>query len=795
MRLRFLEISNYLSYGPAPLHIDFDNDLTVFVGPNGAGKTNVIRAIDTVRDVITSTVSGAWNYPFVTPQTLELQNRTHFAHQDKPSEIALGVEFSAETEREEISSFVRAGIISSLYETWMSNNQLDVAEKNDLITMALTSEIPDWLTSGSIRVQHNVRSSNRWQLSYSTGPERKATFEWLLSGSYPSYMSVRGATRSSQSSTLTIGLKFGQRSSDDVSFDDLMPSGNELVQLLIRNYNLQNLVNDFPAVEELYKRLEKYNWYPMVDGSNRDYGFHHVLDSLFQMRVFSDTEDAPLGRPLNVTAESISIANSPIFRIGDVRIPRYLEQLYRWQNGRAEHRARFSKAQRIFSSFRTGETFGLRLSPGRESPFSVQETMNRVRQQTVENTETLHQQSNVQDWFTLVPFVERSGDNTSEAKHCPQEVSADQAGSGAAELIRLSTFLASGQESVVLLDEPMARLHPSIQKRFIQRLQEAEAQYVVVSHAPGLFPIKADHDDYSNLVKRVVLDENLESRVYSLPSLTEHSPNFEDNGNGSRLSRKAAFAQGLQSKVAKEIAARPSVLEIPFAERLVLVPGESEFIAYQDWYLSYSQNNSASDLLHFHSFGGDDRLDVVLAIAMAFNMPWVAIVDGGSFKPTGEIDRFDDKVPLVLGQIATAATWADREDIIQKINDQAPGVVYRANCDKVEWMEKAKSALESFGVRTFANCWNTVKLRDSQECSTCAKRAVSNTEVEDLKDTHQESFEDFCLTRFQDITSKSEFTSIPRNEKVRRARKLVELHPQCPEFVSELFHPSPVEGG
>ncbi|MDG6922064.1 MAG: AAA family ATPase [Nitrososphaerota archaeon] len=703
MKFKFLEISNYLSFGPTHQRIEFDNDLTVFIGPNGGGKTNIIRAIDTVRDVITSTVSRAWNYPVVTPQTLELQNRTHFAHQDKPSEITLGVDFSSEIERMEIESFIRAAIISSLYESWMSNNQLSLDEKNDLIAMALASEIPGWLTSGCIHLQHGARSSDQWQLSYSTGPESKVTFEWLLSGPYFSYMSVLGATRSSQPTTPTIGSKFRQSGSDGVSFDDLMPSGNELVQILVQNYNLLNLIREFPVVGDLYKRLESYNWYPMVDAAQRAYGFHHVLDSLFQTKVFSDAEDAPLGHPLEVTAESLAIGNAPIFSVKKARIPRYLEQLYRWQNGAPEHRARFLRAQGIFGSFRNGENFGLRLSPGRTNSPSVENATMAAGQQA---TEVTNQNPILKDWFTLIPFVERLNEGRKTNQGPLQEVFADQAGSGVAELIRLSTFLASEPDSVVLLDEPMARLHPTLQKRFIENLQNAEAQYIVTSHAPGLFPSKTNNDDYSNLAKRVALDENLESRVYSLPSLTGHSLHFEDNGHGDQPLVKAAFAQGLRSKVAKEFAAEPSVLGIPFVERLVLLSGQSEFVAYQAWYSQYSQNKAASDVVHFHLFGADDHLDVLLAIAMAFNVPWVAIVDGGSFKPTGEIDGIVGKVPLVLGQIATAAVFANRNDVIEKVKKKASMVAHPNDRDKSQWMESARPHLESFGVYTFANCWN-----------------------------------------------------------------------------------------
>lgn len=788
MRLRFLEMNNFLSFGPECQRIEFDNDLTVFVGPNGVGKTNVIRAIDTVKDVITSTVSGAWNFPIATPQILEQQSRTHYAHLDKQSEIALGVDFLAVSEKDEIASFVRAAILSSLYESWSHSNSPSSDEKRDLISQVLKLEVPRWLMSGSVCLVHGVSSSDQWQLSYKTEPKGPVTIQWLLTGNYSSHISLDGVDRSRQTSTSTVEAKFQQSGPGPASFDHLIPIGEELVGLYVQNYSLINLARDFPVVNELSLQLGSYNWYPRVDGTQRTYGFNHVLDSLLQTRLFSDIEDSPLGKPLNVTAQSLATANSPIFRTGEIRIPRYLEQLYRWQNGTSAERARFSEAQTLFSSFRKDESFGLRLSPGRMTPSAVTETMNAVQQTTSNPGE----QPSSKDWFTLIPFVERRLNNISGGgKPSISEVSADQAGSGAAELIRLSTFLATGSESVVLLDEPMARLHPTLQRRFIDKLQVAEAQYIVVSHSPGLFPTRREQDnDYSNFVKRVAFNENRESRVYSLPVLEElEIGNGNNRAKPSESINLAKYVKVLRTKIQKEIASRPTVLEIPFAERLILVSGESEFVAYQAWYRSYRRGDDISESLHFHSFGGDDRLDVALAIAMAFHVPYMAIVDGASFKPTGEIDGVNGKVPLVLGQLLTAAALTGRNEILEHVNELAPKVVYtKSQVDNVEWMELAKANLESFGVLTFANCWNSDELKEGKECRECQRTNARRAKGEEYPaESHQESFEDICFTKFPEIYKVPEFVGIPEEDKINRARKLVELQPECPDFLYEIF--------
>jgi|GEM_PF-5015080 len=781
MRFRFIEISNYLSYGPSRQHIEFDTGLTVLVGPNGGGKTNIIRALDTVRDVITGTVSRVSDLPIVTPKLLEQQSEAHFAHLDKPIEIVLGVKFSDKTETEEIASFIYASILSSLDGSWRGDNAPSEEDKQSLVTRALEMNIPDWFTSGNIRLYHGVRSSDQWELSYVTGPNEKMLFEFLLSGSPPSRMSTFGKSISPQANRSTIGEKF--RQSDPVKFDDLMPKKGELIEILIHNDSLNNIIRSFPSIAYFARRLENYSWSPMVRVPQNPAGFHHVLDSLFQARVFSDSEDAPLGKPINVTTESISTANSPIFRAGNVRIPRYLEQLYRWQNSFSGDRARFAEAQEIFTSFRKDESFGLLLSPGKPVALNVWSASNATNQTL---SETANQALPPENFPRLIPFVERHGTKTDMGNKQSREVSADQAGSGVAELIRLSTFLASDPESVVLLDEPMARLHPMLQKQFVRQLQEAKSQYIVVSHAPGLFPTKTSGDDHSNLVKRVALDKDLESRVYSLPFFSTDTVRKKDNDKTGKSLVLKKYTENLKEKIIKEMQTNSSVLEIPFAERLVLVSGESELIAYQAWCLSYWQNKHTTYLPHFHSFGGDDHFDVLLAIAMAFHVPWLAILDGGSFEPCGKIGGFSEKVPLVLGQIATASTWACREDWIDKIKEKAEEVKYTNGCDNIKWMENAKSCLESLGVYTFANCWNTSK--KAETCDTCKKTVDPNATAENtLPDYHQESFEDLPSNYFSDITNHEEYTDINKNTKVSRARKLVELQPKYPDCLDKIF--------
>ena len=72
-------------------------------------------------------------------------------------------------------------------------------------------------------------------------------------------------------------------------------------------------------------------------------------------------------------------------------------------------------------------------------------------------------------------------------------------------------------------------------------------------------------------------------------------------------------------------------------------------------------------------------------------------------------------------------------------------------------------------------------------CPECENTAASKADDLNKSTFHQESFEDFCATKFPDIVKQKEYAGIAINEKVGKARKLIELHPQCPEVLSQLF--------
>jgi len=91
------------------------------------------------------------------------------------------------------------------------------------------------------------------------------------------------------------------------------------------------------------------------------------------------------------------------------------------------------------------------------------------------------------------------------------EVPIEFAGAGAWEALILASVLCEQAASVVLLDEPAVALHPSLQRGLAAHLQEADPQFLVISHSAELLPLRPAAD--VQLV-RLDRDENGATRAW-----------------------------------------------------------------------------------------------------------------------------------------------------------------------------------------------------------------------------------------------------------------------------------------
>jgi energy-coupling factor transporter ATP-binding protein EcfA2 len=367
------------------------------------------------------------------------------------------------------------------------------------------------------------------------------------------------------------------------------------------------------------------------------------------------------------------------------------------------------------------------------------------------------------------------------------EVQAISAGSGATELVRLSSYLASDEDTVILLDEPAARLHPTAQARLLRFFEQSKTQNVIISHSPNLLPL-------SNIL-RIALDKSRTSRV-KMPSLAD-----DMNRDDSSLDKEGTVgisAAPSGNPIASQLLKDSTLRSIPFAEVVIFVSGYTEKIVYPQWFqrwqCSRQESNGKqtdsilSDIqnIKFVNFLGDNNLTHYLRVVDGFGIPWAVIADGNSFRP--ESDGGGPPIPSIAKQI-------------RKITDKFNNIINTAQHDigkfdaekDYDWFKLWKQKLEKCGVFSLATCWRKKDRKtvpcDRPDCNgSLPKQGTSCDQLNwhTPQMPHAESFEDYCEYE-PDFSDLQECAWWRCHNKVSRALKLVEEYRTCPSSATEMF--------
>ncbi len=739
MKITYVEIDNLLSYGSKPSRITFDSATTVIIGPNGGGKTNVFRAIELVRNALKPPQGNLGiSYDRRVNPLLQVPPHRHTPHEK--SSVTLGIELTTEHEVKLLALFVAASIVTAIKRDL---NQSDL-NLNKLIPAAqrLGQEFSEQMVNGELISQHNRMPQSEWFVRFSFSINGSnytnalnnqshlppvATGDLYLPGSasFPSNLYKR------------IHEKLDVGQPDNWSLDNFLPITGERVGLALLN----NLNYDDELNSELL-RLGLING----DADNKSISLGKVFDLIFDRSFRSDVDDYGFG-------SSLAFHQTPLLRKlvapDSTMASTVLADLYQWKVGDLDARRRFVQAQAIFAELRgTGETFDLRSSLA--GPMTDEQAL---------------------VYVTPVVALSKRADvsDRDHGKSLDQqfEVQANLAGSGAAELIRLSYYLAAEPSTVVLLDEPAAQLHPSAQRKLLRFLEETEAQIILVSHSPGLLPL--------GNVRRIAIGTNGTSTVKGW-STTQTGDDAEVNLQNNRLS----------TLIRKD----PTVASIPFAEAVIFVSGFTEMIAFPKWYQSWLDTlKSTSDipLVQFVNFMGDGEFGKYLEIALTFGVSWAAIVDGNSYAPPDGKGTSKGS-PTIANQIRSTFQAVGSELTFES-ND------YEIECDSADlsWFNTCKEKLEAHGVWTLANCWK----KSSKGRTSCGQPGCNgfHEQVAESCDTpewhsddkpHSESFEDFVRNDGELGPFTQEAWYKPR-DKIGTVLKLIEEHPECPKQLAELF--------
>lgn len=753
MRMNYIEIQNLLSFGMNPQRVNFDPETTVLVGPNGGGKTNVLRAIELLRNLVRPSV-GNLGVPYNRRRNPLLEIPPHQDHLTQDSSVTLGICFNSDYECELIALYV-AGCIANSIEA-LSSRTGKSCDQAVVRTRAreLGREFASDLSSCTVLARHDRRAQSEWVVefcftisgvSYSYALSSPGSLQQVSAGDLfrKGTSQFQGNTASSDPSE-----KLDCESLASWSISQLLPEPGERLNLTLNN--------TFNYDSDLKSDLLQAG---IVDdsGVSQPVTLRVVLNKIMNESLRFDVDDNGFG-------SAVTYAQTPLEGLIVPTVTSassVLTDLYRWKMGDLEDRQRFQLSQRIFRELRgTGETFDLRaslLSEGEiKNPPNVPD----------------------QQYVSLEPvIVSARGDS---------EVRANLAGSGATELVRLSSYLASDESTVILLDEPAARLHPTAQSRLLRFIEESKAQNVIISHSPSLLPL-------GNL-GRIALDISRESRVRSL-SLADDQGR-EDNssiGGNSVAISKTRHKRPIASQLHKD----PILRSIPFAEAVIFVSGDTEAIVYPQWFQSWldsrlkPERDQTSSIpshvqdVEFVNFRGDDNFPHYLRVAVAFGIPWVMIADGKSYTP--KPGSGGSYIPLVAQQIRDVYNeFGDSIDFAQPFAERSDPT------EDYGWLQSWKCSLEQRGVYSLATCWKT-KVKETVSCPrVCCNRTWLETGEScdhpgwHMELSHAESFEDFCDNE-SDFSNLRNLDWWKSRDKVSRALELVGAYPACPSKVATLF--------
>jgi ABC-type lipoprotein export system ATPase subunit len=320
-------------------------------------------------------------------------------------------------------------------------------------------------------------------------------------------------------------------------------------------------------------------------GSSRDYSIATVLNRVVKssLALISDQRLPPR---THYPANELGLRPS---LIDGANVP---QELFMLKNGNLSERARFDRIKDLFANI-TGRSVELKVRPTDESG----QTM-RIEPIVVEGI---------------------------------REVPVSLAGAGAWEALILATVLCGEPGMVAALDEPAVNLSPTLQRRLADVLSaRAGTQVLLITHSPYLVPMRTVAD-----LKRIV-------RVSGGASDgTSTVGRLVDQIEGS------SQALGLGAHWRQLLAGRADVRSALFAAGVILVEGEADLGAFDQWFREARGDGNplpAPDFLNLLilTVGGDGLFGQYVSYLEACGIPWVIVCDGPVLSP-----KYQGGVPLI----------------------------------------------------------------------------------------------------------------------------------------------------
>ena len=534
MRLSKLAVHGLLSFDD--FTTEFSDGVSVIVGPNGAGKSNVGRVFDLLLAALRTA-----DRPSSADQVL--LNLHSLAAVTDPFrdriEVRAQVNFTGNAEQELLHAYLQACIASAIVG---SVSGIDTTATDEWVAEHVTPEQVQSLTHGTIVLSHPGTADGGWGIGYEfravdTQPRQ---FHWVLRSPVSSADFIvglddvgrRGVIGQDLADKLypnthasTRGSGAGGRIPEaPFTFATLLPERAHGVSCAL-DLNSRPM----PAAGRTFTRLLR-----IQDDMNRHYGFAAVLSQLLSTAL---TRASEAGLRLGGTRaddgrEELSPADFAL-------------RLLYLKNGPSATRTHFDAVCHRFAAFTNGRQVDVVLPVRGDASATVADVEPRVVVS-----------------LDPVPVGERTA---------VRQVPLEFAGSGAREALALALALEATADGILILDEPAAGLHPTMQRRLATSVLESPAQVVLITHSPYVVPY--DPGRPRPQLMRFVREPGTSTRAHVIPpdNLDVAMAKAASNGNeGLPFAAKAILCEGKTDVVAVRALATRLELDLEAANIAVV---------------------------------------------------------------------------------------------------------------------------------------------------------------------------------------------------------------------------------
>ncbi len=489
MRISHITADGVLSFDRFTLRLD--KRITVIVGPNGAGKSNICRVLQLVVLALQSADTGAADIAQALDRLVDAKRDPMPA---TGIEVRVGIASDDKFEENVLLSFLRATIESAL----ARNTGHPMPDLENWVKSEVTLDAVKSLSVGEIVVRHPGTRDGSWHVGFEfeydqthaqpRPPAPRARYEWVLLGQHANTIvmvspSMAPTYQTDQLRDRILGVPLGSNTPAAS-----VPVGPFLLANILPNQHktvavgLIDLARSQPLIG--MREFAKAAGIQLpVSPPRGNFGLARVFTTFFHHGFvqLSDMRLSPLPRTDGV-ADGGRFRTEPEGNLG--------ERVLALKNGGQQEQAHWDNVRRLFHQF----------SGRRELDVAI----NMAGSGTKGDSGLL---------VKPIVLVSRDPlDHNSQTQYA--QVPIEFAGTGASEALSLALTLGSQPSSVVALDEPAVSLHPSLQRMVKNELQQAQAQFLVITHSPYMVPVGGHLDDIGIL--RLSRDSNSATQVAAL---------------------------------------------------------------------------------------------------------------------------------------------------------------------------------------------------------------------------------------------------------------------------------------